>query len=117
MIGLILVISILTVSDNKEMIIVVIIVNLIIVTISSLHGLDQFHGLLKTVVGFPIDGSEGRVNGESQGLLICCYLQRLPLVLQGLGVPLVEGDVPLVIIVLHGKIVVVIIVQIRESFY
>ena len=68
------------------------------------------------MVRLPVDGSEGRVYRESQGLLVCRDLQGLPLVLQRLAVSLVEGDVSLVVIMLHGQVVVVIIVQIREGF-
>ena len=109
-------IPIFTMSDDEKMVIVVIVVNLIVVTIASLAGLDQLDGLLHPVVGLPVDGPEGRVDWESHRLLVGGDLQRLPLVLQGLAVPLVEGDVPLVVIMLHGQVVVVIIVQIREGF-
>ena len=117
MIGLILVISIFTMSDDKQMVIIVIVVNLfIIVTISSLDGLDQLHWLLEPVVRFPVDCSEGRVYRESHWLVVCCYLQRLSLILQRLAVSLIEGDVPFVVVVLQGEVVVVIVVEISEGF-
>ena len=116
MIGLVLVIPIFTMSDDQKMVIVVIVVNLIVVTIASLAGLDQLDGLLHPVVGLPVDGPEGRVDWESHRLLVGGDLQRLPLVLQGLAVPLVEGDVPLVVVVLEGKVVVVVVVEIGEGF-
>merc|ERR1719245_773332 len=68
------------------------------------------------MVRLPVDGSKGRVYRQSQGLLVCRDLQRFSLVLQRLAVSLVEGDVSLVVIMLHGQVVVVIIVQIREGF-
>ena len=116
MIGLVLVVSIFTMSDDKKMVIVVIVVNLIIVTISSLAGLDQLDRFLHPVVRLPIDSSKRRVDGESQRFLVVGDLQRLPFVLQRLAVSLVEGDVPLVVVVLQRKVVVVIIVEIGEGF-
>ena len=117
MIRLVFVISIFTMSNDKKMIVVVVIVDLfIVVTISPLDGLHKLHGLLQSMVRLPVDGSKGRVYREGQGLLVCGDLQRFSLVLQRLAVSLVEGDVSLVVIMLHGQVVVVIIVQIREGF-
>merc|ERR1719479_234239 len=63
------------------------------------------------MVRFAINGAKRRVYRESQWLLVCRDLQGFSLVLQRLAVSLVEGDVSLVVIVLHGQVVVVIIVQ------
>merc|ERR1712218_734367 len=68
------------------------------------------------MVRFPIDGTKRRVYRERQGLLVRRDLQWFSLVLERLAVSLVEGDVSLVVIVLHGQIVVVVIVQIRKGF-
>ena len=117
MIGLVLVVSIFTMSNDQKMIVVVIIIDLfIVVTISPLDGLHKLHGFLHPVVRLPIDGAKRGVYREGQGLLVCGDLQRFSLVLQRLAVSLVEGDVSLVVIMLHGQVVVVIIVQIREGF-
>lgn len=117
MIGLVFVISVFTMSNDKKMIVVVVVIDLfIVVTISSLDGLHKFHWFLHPMVRFPIDGAKRGVYRESQGFLVCGDFQGFALVLERLAVPFVEGDVSLVVIVLHGQVVVVIIVQIRKGF-